>query len=287
MSLKPGDIVTDEPTTPGIVVQDMTRPDGIATLRDWDSPDFSSTGRWEKSYCVAAGECSGHSWGEVVGRAGETRVRRIPEPVPASTGDAAAAELEALAGYVSGYVSDVRSGSFSHSETSELLDALEQEAVSAKTRAAELRAAAPASAEKWEPVTADQVHVGDHIEVHERSGDGERITWGTSERALSVHGDLQLSGIHVSTIGVGITIRRRVRQPMPEPDGPAAVKHARRVLVRGEHDHSGLNWSVFRGLPVDCRDRNLLNAIRISWPEVLALDPATDPVVVDLGGGEA
>lgn len=95
----------------------------------------------------------------------------------------------------------------------------------ARERAADLRAAAPA--EDWEPVTADQVRVGDEIEF----------------------------------VQVGVTIRGVVHKIFDSADSVVSLGAGRMTFCLDEEDCDALRR-------------------RVRQP----LDPATDPVVVDLGG---
>lgn len=151
-----------------------------------------------------------------------------------------------------------------------------------RERAAELRAAAPA--EDWEPVTADQVRVGDHIEVtREWDGGVGTVTGRVCETdsahnwAVHIEGWGWVEYVRLRTPNERVTIRRRVRQPMAEPDAPAVVRHAGKLFARGDWNLSGDRW-------LSLGDDGPRGDGWLTWPEVVALDPATDPVVVDLGG---
>jgi hypothetical protein len=82
-------------------------------------------------------------------------------------------------------------------------------------------------------------------------------------------------------------IRRRVRPPMPEPEAPAVVRHAGRLLARGAHDASrSVRWVVLAGDPVSGAGDPVSGVeYRLSWGRVLALDPTAAPALVDLGDG--
>jgi hypothetical protein len=130
--------------------------------------------------------------------------------------------------------------------------------------------------EEWETVTAEQVRVGDHIEVVQRTENGEQATRGVVERGLSIHGDLQVSGFHVSTLGAGTTIRRRVRTPMPEP-GPGAVWECarKRYYNTGARDYEGSYIWVTPGDPGGS----------YNWADVQSAGAPTEVLAaVDLGG---
>jgi hypothetical protein len=142
---------------------------------------------------------------------------------------------------------------------------------------------APA-ADEWEAVTADQVRVGDEahlscwmsgVEIDYRG----RVTNVGRREQPSVAGRwfVELAGLIVIDEPIVRSIRRRVRPPMPEPAAPAVVRHAGRVLARGEHPMQD-SWLILAGPKV-------FNRTWATWPELLALDPATDPVLVDLGAG--
>jgi hypothetical protein len=202
--VKPGDVITDEPTEVGTVLVD----------RDGDLVRLETDGTWRR----------GLSWASVSRYAPLTVVSVpacAPEPAPAAV--------------------------------------------------------------EWETVVADQVRVGDDIEVtHE----------GATFRAVftGMVGDIALAalvlapGYRVSTRPDGdllpsVTIRRRVRTPMPEPEAPAVVRHAGRVAVRPLGDESDTRWLLINSGGDD-------DFWWKTWADLLALDPATDPVLVDLGGGE-
>lgn len=75
-------------------------------------------------------------------------------------------------------------------------------------------------------------------------------------------------------------LRGAVRTPMPELDAPAVVRHAGRLLARPEivvESEAPLDrcWMILHGDWVK-------GACWLTWAEVLALDPTTDPVPVDL-----
>lgn len=211
MSLRPGDIVTEEPTEPGTVIG-YVNPEASRFTR-------TLNGTW--CDCGGALDCVGITWAQVQ--------RYLPKGF----------ELR-------------------------LVSAPEAERPSAEP------------AEAWEPVTADQVRVGDHIEA---SFSGRVTGWDRHVGYFSLAGHDDAEGL-IPFHYAGHTIRRRVRAPMPEPDAPAIVRHAGRLLARSEHDqYPGLPWLLISG--DDFPDGTLAGA----WPEVLALDPSTDPVVVDLGGG--
>lgn len=140
-------------------------------------------------------------------------------------------------------------------------------------------------AEEWELVTADQVRVGDEIEHGRFVLNGPQVvTRGLvtdmgqvdeGRRRWVWLGDED----HGFKIWLGVrvereehVIRRRVRAPMPEPDAPAVVRHAGKVFAKGIR--SGW-WHCLSEEATGGR----------VWSEVLALDPASDPVPVDLGGG--
>jgi len=143
----------------------------------------------------------------------------------------------------------------------------------------------------WETVTADAVRVGDEIEVTQEWGHGYAsavhrcrvfdITAPDEGRRRKVQrspdepDDYLWIGLRVE--GKTETIRRRVRQPMDEPAAPAVVRHAGRLLARSEHETGTLSWRIISG-PEDQRGYAWL-----AWSGVLALDPDTDPVPVDLG----
>jgi len=183
-----------------------------------------------------------------------------------------------LAAAVLAYVDDIRSGSFASSEEGELLAALEQDARSAM---------GSEPAEQWEPVAWEQVTVGWEIEV----------TFPDDEHAAAiVRGTVSHIGlsccylrdvIEVPLNLPGVAIRRRVRPVMAEPAAPAVVRHAGRLLAHVDwsatphaNPSSGLTWVLLSGPTVGHRN------VWCTWADVLALDPATDPVLVDLGGGE-
>ncbi len=158
----------------------------------------------------------------------------------------------------------------------------------------------PVPTEQWETVTADQVRVGDHIEVtqewdhHSASAVHRCLVYAITPPDEGRRCKVQLSpdepddylwiGLWVQ--GKTETIRRRVRTPMPEPDAPAVVKHAGRIWVRMEMREPDNQIGGKRDWwPLSLGDGDNRSEW-LPWPEVLALDPATDPVLVDLGGGE-
>lgn len=203
---------------------------------------------------------------------GYVTVTPLDEAAPAPVGDAVT-ELEALAAELHGMAAGA--------ERPPLESAgWEAAARIVAARGIELRAAAPAWAKKWETVQPGDLRVGDFIEVHARCETGERITRWISERVLSVHGDLQLSGFHVSTIG-GVVIRRRVRAQMPEPERPAVVRHAGRLLGRSSYEGITRRWVILDGELAAHPDKDGGKLWALTWPEVLALGPGA-PVVVDL-----
>jgi hypothetical protein len=142
-------------------------------------------------------------------------------------------------------------------------------------------------AERWETITAEQVRVGDDIEVT-REWDGGRIVSSGVITEMQDQAGWRLLTLGKENISVGAwtpgpeTIRRRVRPPMPEPESPAVVRHAGRVYVRSEYSTRSTPWYLFAGPLVPLDDYR--SGRWLGWPEVLALDPTTDPVVVDLGG---
>jgi hypothetical protein len=114
--LRPGDVVTDEPAIVGTIVTapGAPVPGSTATLR----ADL----RWEYSYCLAEGACTGHSWAEVTHPAGSATVRRVPAPVPAETrpGAEAAAELEDQADHLDARSADTGSAALASAVPSPL-----------------------------------------------------------------------------------------------------------------------------------------------------------------------
>lgn len=76
------------------------------------------------------------------------------------------------------------------------------------------------------------------------------------------------------------SIYRATKIPMPEPDAPAVVKHAGQIWIRQEMTGNiakGNDW-----WPLSLSGGKQVNEW-LSWEKLRALDPTTDPVVVDLG----
>lgn len=139
---------------------------------------------------------------------------------------------------------------------------------------------------EWETVTADQVQVGDVIEIRREWPEGSFTATGTVTEIRNGlvfignrHGYTldDTSGLHTSS-----TIRRKVRPPMPEPEAPAVVRHAGQIWVRQEMHDDAANGAYWWPLSLD--GGNHASEWR-TWSQVLALDPTMDPVVVDLGWG--
>jgi len=155
--------------------------------------------------------------------------------------------------------------------------------------------AVPASlapADEWEPVEAGDVRVGDDIEVtQEWDHHSARAVHLCKVFAITAPDEGRRRKVQLTpnepddVLWIGLlvegkqeTIRRRVRQPMPEPTAPAVVRHAGLLAARPEGDESVGRWLLLsRRLSGDYWWK--------TWAEMLALDPSTDPVLVDLGGG--
>jgi len=125
-------------------------------------------------------------------------------------------------------------------------------------------------------VTADQVRVGDEIEIF-ISG---RVTgWDHGAKYFSFDG-YGLQPFHYE----GHTIRRRGRAPMPEPAAPAIVRHAGVHLVRPLGLRADDEW---QWLLVDQPRRDGETGCQwLSWATVLELDPLVEPEIILFGGGE-
>lgn len=141
----------------------------------------------------------------------------------------------------------------------------------------------PATAGQWEAITADQVRPGDEVEVTREWDSGRVVATGrvTGIQEYQAWRMLSLDRCHVA-VGdpeewITETIRRRVRTPMPEPAAPAVVRHAGHVLVRpdGSLGRDGRPWMIIAGELGSASNWR-------TWAEVLALDPDTPPVVLDL-----
>jgi len=137
-----------------------------------------------------------------------------------------------------------------------------------------------------ETITAGQIRVGDAIEITREWPEGGMSIRGTvtAVDAGAVHlgqgGTWYTDALSVGGLSHQSTIRRS-RQSTPEPEAPAVVRHAGRVLTRAEHDDDGNRWGVHSG-PLALTGEN---CAWLTWAQVLALDPTTDPVLIDLGGG--
>ena len=233
-------------------------------------------------------------------RAAELR-QDTPATAPGPV-EVAAAELEALAtrAYAAAEECNYREETTYRSDAtcgSEFLSGIRAFAERAEARAAELRQDTPAGpAEEWETITADQIRPGDHLQMRE-SGPGWEQTWRgrvVDVQASSGAGWLILGRGEPEPRGRTVyldgrpTLTRRVRQPMPEPEAPSVVRHAGRMIARpdwSQTGHAGASdggphWVLMSGKPYGGRTAR---EVWLTWPQVLALDPDTDPEVLDLG----
>jgi len=127
---------------------------------------------------------------------------------------------------------------------------------------------------EFETVDPQDVQIGDEIVA---SFSGVVTGWDHCVRYFSLEGRNNpiggLSEFHYANHD----IRRKVCPRMAEPLAPAVVRHAGRVAVRPLGDESDTRWLLINsGGDDDC-------CWWKTWADLLALDPTTNPVMVDLG----